>query len=125
MAASCCQKANPQVIPMQIKAAIVAVVLASAFLGGWWVNGWRWEAKLADAQQKAETERIELAQDNADIIEAEAENAVKIIYKTKTIYKEVARIAGPAQCIDDERVRFVANWNEIIRQTSEPSDTVQ
>lgn len=108
----------------QWKLIVFAVVLAGAFLGGWTVNGLRWEAKLADAAQRAEEARITLAQEAADLIEeaSNAEAEIRTVYKDRI--KTVYRYRGTARCIDDDGLRFVEQWNKIAGQASQPDDTM-
>jgi len=105
---------------MQIKLMIYAALAAVLFFSGWQVNGWRWEAKQAAAEQQAESARIELAQDNADLIEEESNRETKIITKTKIIYKQIAALPSHAQCINDDQLRFITNWNQITRPPIKP-----
>jgi len=105
------------------KAIALAALIAGAFFAGWQVNGWRWEAKAFQAEQVAESARIQLAQDNADLIEEESNREAKIITKTKVVYKQIAAISSDAVCIDDVGLRFRANWNQIARPPSQPDDS--
>jgi len=110
------------VIPIQFKIAALLVLLAVAAYGGWKFNDNHWRAEFAKAEKKADADRQRLAAENAALIEEHARKEAKIEYRTKIIYRDVSRIAGPALCIDDERVRFRERWNEAARPASEPAD---
>ena len=105
---------------IQFKLIAYAAIAAALFFAGWQVNGWRWEAKLADAKQKAESARLTLADKNATLIQEASKHEQKVITKTRIVYKQIASIHGDARCIDDGELRFIAHWNEITRQTSQP-----
>lgn len=126
MAKAHCRQAITQVIWIisNWKQIAFAVVLAGAFLGGWTVNGLRWEAKLADAEHRAEEARITLAQEAADLIEeaSNVEAEIRTVYRDRI--KTVYRYRGDARCIDEPGLRFIEQWNQIAGQTSQPDAAV-
>ena len=112
-------------IPIQYKLIGAAVVVIGAFFIGveWCDRGW--EAKVAESERKAETVRLAKEKKADIIITKEAKVEKKIIYRTKVIYKEIARTTGPAMCIDDPELRFIAIWNKAASKAIEPTDSVQ
>jgi len=97
-----------------------AVTVSVAFLSGWTVNGWRYDARLHTIEQKAEKERLERAKEASKIVEenSHAETRIRTVYRDRI--KTVYRYRGPAKCIDDDGLRFVERWNETSRQADKP-----
>lgn len=97
------------ILPVWWKPALAAVALSGAFLGGWTVNGWRWEAKQADAlreQQAAFQRQLAKQHDIATNYEQGRETA-RVEYVTREgqvreIYREVE---VPAECAAPDSVR--------------------
>ena len=109
---------------MTAKGYIYAAVVLALVAGTWTVQEWRWGDKLRAAEEKAEKARKTLATDNAALIEKESKNAAKIIYKTRTIYKTIAKLpASDFDCVVGLRFRSV--WNETAGPTGEPSDPLR
>jgi hypothetical protein len=86
------------ILPVWVKPAIAAVALAGAFSAGWVVNGWRWEAKQAEAlrdaqiafhkqlaQQQDEAEQYEQSREQARQDHLAREEQVRIIYRDRVV----------------------------------------
>lgn len=102
-----------------------ATMVVSAFLGGveWSDRGW--EAKVAESERQAEKVRVAKERKSNTIVTKEAKVEKHIVYRTKVIYKEIARTTGDAKCIDDTGLRFIAIWNKAATQANKPADSMQ
>lgn len=99
------------IIPPWVKPAIAAVALVGAFSAGWTVNGWRWEAKQADAlreQQEAFNRQLakqddiateyEQSRERGRVQARDRETQVRTIYETVEV---------PGECAAPDSVRGV------------------
>lgn len=96
--------------------AIIAVLLALGFGGGWVVNGWRWEAKeaaklreLAEAQAKADKRSY----DASSGFEKDKTN-VRTVFKTIEVEvdKIVERPVYRNLCLDPDGLRAIERATE-------------
>ena len=103
---------------------LATTLITGAFFGGWQVRAWKADADALQANIAAEDLRVAL-QKKVDTLTAQgADRESRIIYKTKTIYKEVSNLP-PATCITDERLRFVEYWNKTASQANSNDEQVR
>lgn len=102
------------ILPVWWKPALAAVALSGAFLGGWTVNGWRHEAKQADAlrEQQAAFQR-QLAKQHEIAAEYEAEreagriehhvreNTIREIYRDVPVSPDCEPPADALRVLDE------------------------
>ena len=100
------------------------MLITGAFFAGWKVRTWKADADALQANIAAEDLRVAL-QKKVDTLTAQgASRESRIIYKTKTIYKEVSGLP-PATCINDDGLRFVEIWNKTASQTDSNDEPVR
>ena len=103
---------------------LATTLIAGAFFGGWQTRTWKADADALQANIAAESKRVAL-QKEVDILTAQgASRESRIIYKTKTIYKEVSSLP-PATCINDDGLRFVEIWNKTASQANSNDEQVR
>ena len=96
--------------------AAACAVLGCAFCGGWTLNQWRWEARMAE-QLKAQNDGLRAAhaamRDNANDFETlrqELDAATGgATREVRTIYRDVLVPAPPAECAPPERAVSLLN----------------
>ena len=103
---------------------LAAVLITGAFIGGWQVRTWKADADALQANIAAEELRVAM-QAKVDTLTAQgADRESRIIYKTKTIYKEVSNLP-PATCITDPRLQFITYWNKTASQANSNDEQVR
>ena len=53
-------------LPINTRLVVYSVLAAILFLSGWTINGWRWEAKVADIRLEASESALQAANDARD-----------------------------------------------------------
>lgn len=90
---------------------LLAVVASASFASGWWVNGWRHDAR--DAERVREANRTQwLRVERQDVKAGNYEKAKiqireKFVPITETVDRIVTRIEYRDICLDDDGLRVV------------------
>lgn len=89
----------------QLRAALIGVVLLGAFTAGWKINGWRYEAKIADQLEEQALQRVQFENIYRKLVadlQAERANSLQKYDKLKRSIQDVT----------DNRVCFT-DWDAV------------
>lgn len=76
---------------INLRFVVIVSVLTISFLAGWWINGWRWEAKAYAAEQQLiksakDTEKLAI---DYEVIQQSKDKVQNVI--TKQVYVETTK----------------------------------
>lgn len=109
-----------------ISSYIKIAVLTGAFIGGWYINGLRYEGKISDAREK-QVQTLNEMRNRADNAELRAaETRATVVEKEKVITRDIIKYIKTTErtvCVyDTERMRIKS---DILRTTDPRSNSVK
>lgn len=99
---------------------VIIVTLSLSFLSGWWINGWRWEAKAYVLEQKYTKQALAIQKLTEDYLIIQKTKDARQNIITKQVYLETTKpeyscIIPPAGLLILNKAVTTANASKLDR----------